>query len=125
TGSRTATFSLTAALVGVMVALEPNETSYSYNSRGDRTRITTPTGTVTNFAYDQADRLVGYGANDSYTYNGDGLRTSKTVNSTNEAFSWDTNTASGVPLLLVDGGTNYVYGPDGLPLEQINGSTVN
>src|SRR5205085_9096609 len=31
---------------------------------------------------------------------------------------------TGIPLVLVDGGVSYVYGPDGLPLEQINGTTV-
>jgi RHS repeat-associated protein len=29
-----------------------------------------------------------------------------------------------LPLLLKDGSTAYVYGPDGLPLEQINGSNI-
>ena len=30
----------------------------------------------------------------------------------------------GLPLLLQDGSTNYVYGPGGLPLEQISGTTT-
>jgi YD repeat-containing protein len=33
----------------------------------------------------------------SYSYNGDGLRTSKTVNGTAEAFVWDI--AEGLPLI--------------------------
>jgi RHS repeat-associated protein len=60
----------------------------------------------------------------SYEYNGDGLRMSKTVGGTKESFTWDVNTASGNPNLLVDGTDDYVYGPTGLPLEQIKGTTV-
>jgi len=58
--------------------------------------------------------------NASYAYNGDGLRTSKTVNNTSEAFTWDV--AGGLPLLIQDAGTQFVYGPSGLPIEQINSS---
>lgn len=60
----------------------------------------------------------------SYAYNGDGLRMSKTVGSTEESFTWNVNTSSGNPYLLVDGTYDYVYGPGGLPLEQIKGTTV-
>jgi RHS repeat-associated protein len=35
---------------------------------------------------------------------------------------WDQ--AEDLPLLLADGTTNYVYGPGGVPLEQVSGSTV-
>jgi RHS repeat-associated protein len=42
---------------------------------------------------------------------------SKTVSGTTTPFTW--NVAEGLPLLLVDGTTNYIYGPDGLPLAQI------
>src|SRR5438874_1619024 len=54
----------------------------------------------------------------TYMYNGDGLRLSKTVSGTTQAFTWDE--AEGLPSLLVDGTTNYVYGPSGLPLEQVS-----
>jgi RHS repeat-associated protein len=62
-------------------------------------------------------------ASTTYTYNGDGLRMSKTLNGNTTQYTW--NTAGQLPLLLVDGTINYVYGPGGLPLEQINadGST--
>jgi RHS repeat-associated protein len=55
-----------------------------------------------------------------YVYNGDGLRMSKTVGSTTTAFSWDV--AEGLALPLREGATKYVYGPGGLPVEQISGS---
>jgi RHS Repeat len=107
-----------AALVAISVALKPAQTTYGYNSRGDRKSITSPTGTVTNLAYDQLDRMTGYGANATYTYNGDGLRMSKTVSGSSEAFTWDSNTSDGIPRPLVDGTTSYVYDPQGHPLEQ-------
>jgi RHS repeat-associated protein len=57
----------------------------------------------------------------TYSYNGDGLRMTKTVNSGGtEAFTWDTNTPNGTPRPLVDGATSYVYAPDGSVLEQIS-----
>jgi RHS repeat-associated protein len=57
----------------------------------------------------------------TYTYNGEGLRTSKTVNGNTENFTWDTTTSS-IPLILTGGSTSYIYGPDGTPLEQENAS---
>jgi RHS repeat-associated protein len=54
----------------------------------------------------------------AYTYNGDGLRASKTVGGTTTAFTYDTN--GQVPLLLTDGTNDYVYGPTGTPVEQFS-----
>jgi RHS repeat-associated protein len=54
-------------------------------------------------------------------YNGDGLRTTKTVNgTTTTSETWDV--AEGMPLLIGEGGLSYVTGPGGLPLEQISAS---
>ncbi len=63
-----------------------------------------------------------------YCYNGDGLRMAKVTAgscaapTSEEPFTWDLS--GSLPLLLVDGSTDYVYGPGGLPLEQISGSTT-
>lgn len=122
TSSRTATFSTTGSLVAAMVALQPTQNSYSYDTLGDRTSIISPGGT-TALGYDQLGRLTTYGST-SYAYNGDGLRVSKATGRTTEAFTWSPEVRNGVPQLLVDSSTAYVYGPRGLPLEQINGSTV-
>jgi RHS repeat-associated protein len=54
----------------------------------------------------------------TYTYNGDGTRTTKTVDGTKTQFTWDT--AGGLPLLASYGTTQYIYGLDGAPLEQVN-----
>ncbi len=122
TGSQTATFSTTASLTAALLALEPAQTTYNYDSLGDRTSIAAPGGTTT-LTYDQLGRLTSYGST-SYTYDGDGQRVSKKTGHTTEAFTWGQPAPSTTPQLLVDGSTDYVYGPDGLPLEQINGTTV-
>lgn len=122
TGTRTATFSTTGSLVAATLALQPAQTSYAYDSLGDRTSITTPGGT-TSLGYNQLGRLTSYGST-TYTYNGDGLRVSKTTGHTSEAFTWSPSGQNGTPQLLVDGSTDYINGPDGHPLEQINGSTA-
>lgn len=98
-----------------------NTTTFTYNAQGDLTQQKSSSSTI-NFTYDQANRLTAYGTTATYSYNGDGLRMSKTVSGTSEAFTWDT--AEGLPLILQDGSSLYVSGPNGLPLEQVNGSTV-
>lgn len=122
TGSRTATFSVTGSLAAALVALAPTQSTYAYDSLGDRTAVTTPSGTTT-LSYDQLGRLTAYGST-SYTYDGDGLRTSKTTGRTTEAFTWEPSGPGAAPRLLADGSTYYyIYGPEGLPLEQISGTT--
>jgi RHS repeat-associated protein len=96
-------------------------TTYAYNPRGDRLTATTSSA-VTSYGYNQANQLTSYtpptGTGTTYTYNGDGLRATKTTGSTTAAYAWDIKAS--VPLLLTDGTNNYLYGPGGLPIEQIN-----
>jgi RHS repeat-associated protein len=54
----------------------------------------------------------------AYTYNADGLRVSRSVGGTVSHLAWDGS--GNVPLLLDDGGSAYVYGPGGLPVEQVS-----
>jgi RHS repeat-associated protein len=58
-----------------------------------------------------------------YAYNGDGLRTAKVVNGTTSAMVWDP-AAGGPANLLSDGTNSYLYGPDGVVFEHIDGSGV-
>ena len=94
--------------------------TYTYDTLGDRTAATPTTGTATSYTYDQAGRLssVTGPVNASYTYDGDGLRASKTTGGSTTYFAWD-HTAN-LPLLLSDGTNSYIYGPDDLPIEQIS-----
>lgn len=123
TGSQTASLSTTGALAAVLIALKPAANSYSYDSLGDRTAFTTPAGTTT-ASYNQAGQMTAFGST-SYTYNGLGLRTTKKTGTTSEQMTWGQPAATnGIPAVLIDGSSDYIYGPDGHPLEQINGSTA-
>ncbi|MGO9976846.1 MAG: DUF6531 domain-containing protein [Solirubrobacteraceae bacterium] len=101
------------------VAVTPTRI-FTYNAEGDRTSVTQD-GTTVSLGYDQANQLISVGSQISYAYDGDGLRASKTVDGTTTQFAWDE--AGGLPLLLQAGGTYYIYGPAGQPIEQITGST--
>jgi RHS repeat-associated protein len=94
---------------------------FTYDANGDRTGVTSPGGTVT-LGYDQADRLTSISGGTSYRYDGDGLRTSKTVGSETTGFVWDQS--GDLPLLLQAGSTSYIYGPHGQPIEQITDGTA-
>ena len=100
---------------------------YTYNEVGQRTKATPETGSATTYGYDQAGNLITVerpkegekaAIEDSYAYNGEGLRTSQTISGTTTYMNWDT--AEELPLLLSDGTNSYIYGPGGLPVEQIS-----
>jgi len=90
---------------------------FSYDRNGNRTSISAPSGSTT-LTYDQANRLAGVGS-DTYGYNGDDLRTSLTTGGTTSSETWDES--SGLPLMLSNGSTSFVYGPNGGPIEQVSG----
>jgi RHS repeat-associated protein len=108
------------------------KTTYLYDTRGNRTGVTPSVGQAQTLTYDQANRLTKFAAasTTSYGYNGDGLRMCKVASSStqpcqaggNTPYVWDV--AGSLPLLLKDGTTSYIYGPGGLPLEQVSGSTT-
>ncbi len=108
---------------------ESGGNKYSYNEEGDRTEATPPTGAPTEYEYNQANELTsvsraeGPSIGDSYTYNGEGLRASEKISGSSRYLTWDE--AESVPSLLSDGERSYVYGPEGLPIEQVStGGTV-
>jgi RHS repeat-associated protein len=107
----------------------PNIT-YTYNEVGQRTKSTPTTGSATTYGYDQAGNLITVerpvegekpAINDTYTYNGNNLRASQTTSGTTTYLAWDT--AEKLPLLLNDTTNSYIYGPENLPIEQINNTT--
>src|SRR5262249_33590202 len=88
-------------------------------------------GPASTYGYDQAGNLTSIArpaegetpaTEDSYTYNGDGLRATQTILGKTSTMGWDIISGA-IPLLLVDGTNSYIYGPEGLPVEQINNST--
>jgi RHS repeat-associated protein len=105
---------------------------YTYDELGERTKTTPEKGPATTYGYDQAGNLTSAERpkegetseiKDTYTYNGEDLRTSQTISGTTSYLAWDM--AEELPLVLGDGTSSYIYGPGGLPIEQISsGGTV-
>jgi RHS repeat-associated protein len=102
--------------------------TYSYDELGERTKMTPEKGPATTYGYDQAGDLISVERpkegevakiEDTYAYNGEGLRTSQTISGTTSYFAW--SLTEGAPQLLSDGTNSYIYGPGGIPIEQING----
>ena len=96
--------------------------TYTYDAEGDRNSAIASISASQTYSYNQVLELTGIGGEVSYTYSGDGLRMSKTVGATTTPFTWDVS--GGLPSVLEDGTNAYVYGPGGLPLEQVSGNTA-
>jgi RHS repeat-associated protein len=119
----------------------------TYNKNGDRiTQSDSVSGVSNAYTYDQEDRLTKYTSGTtsySYSYNGDGLRMSKlnliggpppphpgqpgdggkapqAPQVVPIQFTWDI--AEGLPLMVKDNSSYYIYGPGGEIIEQIDGS---
>ena len=97
--------------------------SYTYNEEGALTKTTPTKAAATTYGYDQAGNLISVsrpeeggtkGVSDTYTYNGEDLRASEGT----KYMAWDV--AEETPQILNDGQNSYIYGPNGLPIEQIN-----
>ncbi len=117
TGSITATSIEDGASHGTAVKSDGAVWTWGYNHDGQLGNGTTTESHVPT----QTSNLPGTATSATYTYDGDGLRQSKTVNSTTTTHTWDPNGA--LPLMIQDGSTNYIYAPDGTILEQIAGTT--
>jgi RHS repeat-associated protein len=104
-------------------------TTYAYDELGERTKATPEKGGATTYGYDQTGNLTSVERpekesvpkiEDSYAYNGEGIRTSQTISGTTSYFAWDMSES--IPLILSDGTNSYIYGPGGVPVEQISGA---
>jgi RHS repeat-associated protein len=102
--------------------------TYTYNEVGDRTKTKPTAGPATTYAYNQAEDVTSVtrpkegevpAIEDTYGYNGDGLRTSQTIGVTTTYLAWDV--AQSLPVILNDGTNSYIFGPTGAPVEQISG----
>jgi RHS repeat-associated protein len=107
---------------------EGPESKYAFNEDGQRTKLEPKSGEpVTTYTYDQAGNLTNVERakgtkepeiKDSYTYGGNNLRQTQTISGAKTNLTWDT--AECLPLILEDETNNYIYGPGGLPIEQIS-----
>jgi RHS repeat-associated protein len=102
--------------------------TYTYNEVGQRTKTNPASGAATSYGYDQAGNLTTItrakegetpAIEDTYTYNGEGLRTTETINGTTSYLTWDTIELE-LPSILSNGTNSFIYGPNNLPVEQIN-----
>ena len=79
----------------------------TWDANGNTKTRVTPTGTIS-YTYDYANRLtqvITGGNTYQYAYDGDGIRTRKTINGTSTDYLWDK--ALALPVVLTD--TNEVY----------------
>jgi RHS repeat-associated protein len=79
-------------------------------------------GAANTYGWDQAGELTsitgGPANNDlAYAYDATGQLQHTTNNNATTQLTWDVS--QGLPELLADGSTSYIYGPGGLPIEQI------
>jgi RHS repeat-associated protein len=101
--------------------------TYTYNELGERTKTKPTVGPATTYGYDQAGNLTSVERpkegevseiKDTYAYNGEGLRDSQTISGATTHLAWDMT--EGLPLILSDETNSYIYGPGGLPVEQVS-----
>jgi RHS repeat-associated protein len=102
--------------------------TYAYNEVGQRTKTTPEKGAATTYGYDQAGNPSAVERategeiaeiKDTYAYNGEGLRISEKISGTTNYLAWDTAEVE-LPLILSDGPDSFIYGPNGMPIEQIS-----
>lgn len=107
------------------IATASNAT-FEYNKLGQRVKETPSGGSEIPYVYDQAGNLSSTksaGVENTFKYDGTGLMTTETRSASTYHMAWDV--AGSLPLLLRSGNDYYIYGPEGVPIEQINtGSAI-
>lgn len=104
------------------LVLEANGTlwTWGYNQEGQlgNGTLITNNGQLTPVAVTMSG--INAPVTTSYVYNGDGLNGGKTFAGSTTTFTWGAGISAGPALTLSDGTNDYVYGPTGEPVEQIN-----
>jgi RHS repeat-associated protein len=134
TGSLGQSYDVADQLTSATNSLTAAKQTYTYDPLGERIGQTDSTsGGMQTYNYDQAGQLASYTsaaqneanktsssttATASYGYDATGLRNDRNVNQLHNIDAWDRT--SSLPMLLTDATTSYIYGPDALPLEQID-----
>jgi RHS repeat-associated protein len=106
------------------IATASNAT-FEFNKLGQRVKETPSGGSATTFTFDQAGNLItskGPVIENTFKYDGIGLRSTETKGASTYPMFWDAT--PGIPLLLRAGNDYFVYGPDGLPIEQITSGSA-
>jgi RHS repeat-associated protein len=106
------------------IATASNAT-FEYNKLGQRVKETPTGGSATTFSWDQAGNLVaskGPTVENTFKYDGTGLRTTETRNASTYPMVWDST--AGLPLLLRKGNDYFVFGPGGLPISRITSGSA-
>jgi RHS repeat-associated protein len=116
-------------------------TAYSYDANGQRTAAATSSTTksmgwsafgqlcwtANSSSSSEACNSAPSGAT-SYSYAGNGLRTSATTGPNTTPFTWDVVRGGSLPLDISDGTNSYIYGPllfgGTAPIAQISGTTT-
>jgi len=96
--------------------------SFEFNELGQRVKETPgeEEEQTRSYSYDQAGNLIGVespGVKNTFAYDGTGLKATETRNASTYPMVWDST--AGIPLLIRGGQDYFIYGPDGLPIEQI------
>ena len=101
--------------------------SFTFDKEGERIKQTPSGGPATTYKYSQAGNLTAIerpeegetpAISESFGYDGNGLMASRTVGLSTTHLVWDLSESPG--LLLSDGADSYLYGPGGMPFEQIS-----
>jgi RHS repeat-associated protein len=105
--------------------------SFAYDEEGERAGETPSGGPATTYEYDQEGELTGVeraeegetpAIAESFAYEGNGLLASRVTGSDIRHLVWDQTESPAS--LLSDGEDSYIYGPRGLPVEQISSEEV-
>lgn len=112
---------------GQITSLGGTQATFTYDARGNRLTGGAQGHETAAYTWDQAGQLLtaqpasGQPVQ-TYGYDGDGLRVKQTVNGTTTRLVWDNS--SELPLSVADGTWAFIYGPDGMPFEQVNKGTA-
>ena len=141
-GTPSQTFTYDRAGNRTAMTTSSGTTSYSYDNADQLTSVTPPSPAApVSYTYDKNGAVTARGSDsftwnaarqlaalsvagsdpENFTYNGDGLRQTRTDTTTNltTSFVWDVSVSTPV---VLDDGTQYVYGASGLAEQVVNGT---
>ena len=100
---------------------EASNASFEFNELGQRVKETPSGKSAISYAYDQAGNLISAESSEleknTFKYDGTGLMATETKGASTYPMFWDST--PDLPLLIRGGQDYFIYGPDGLPFEQI------